>query len=205
MEQNENIENQNAAINDNDTTASAAQQSQANENSGSANEENLSSRRARKKRSERHMEEMNQKVEQMGMKLAEMNDKYMRLYSEYENYRKRTSAEKAGLIINGGKDVIKLMLPILDDMERAISNMADDDAAKEGMQLILKNMLNALQQKGLKPMEAMGVKFDENYHEAITQIPATDPQAKGTVIDVVKKGYFLNDEVIRFAQVVVAN
>lgn len=203
MEQNENIENQNAAIND--TTASAAQQSQANENSGSANEENLSSRRARKKRSERHMEEMNQKVEQMGMKLAEMNDKYMRLYSEYENYRKRTSAEKAGLIINGGKDVIKLMLPILDDMERAISNMADDDAAKEGMQLILKNMLNALQQKGLKPMEAMGVKFDENYHEAITQIPATDPQAKGTVIDVVKKGYFLNDEVIRFAQVVVAN
>lgn len=205
MEQNENIENQNAAINDNDTTASAAQQSQANENSGSANEGNLSSRRARKKRSERHMEEMNQKVEQMGMKLAEMNDKYMRLYSEYENYRKRTSAEKAGLIINGGKDVIKLMLPILDDMERAISNMADDDAAKEGMQLILKNMLNALQQKGLKPMEAMGVKFDENYHEAITQIPATDPQAKGTVIDVVKKGYFLNDEVIRFAQVVVAN
>ncbi|MBP5326897.1 MAG: nucleotide exchange factor GrpE [Bacteroidales bacterium] len=205
MEQNENIENQNAAINDNDTIASAAQQSQANENSGSANEENLSSRRARKKRSERHMEEMNQKVEQMGMKLAEMNDKYMRLYSEYENYRKRTSAEKAGLIINGGKDVIKLMLPILDDMERAISNMADDDAAKEGMQLILKNMLNALQQKGLKPMEAMGVKFDENYHEAITQIPATDPQVKGTVIDVVKKGYFLNDEVIRFAQVVVAS
>ena len=148
---------------------------------------------------------MTAKVEEMGMKLAEMNDKYMRIYSEYENYRKRTSAEKAGLILNGGKDVIKLMLPIVDDMERAIANMAEGDTAKEGMQLILKNMLNALQQKGLKPMEAMGAKFDESYHEAITQIPSPTPEAKGTVIDVVKKGYFLNDEVLRFAQVVVAN
>ena len=128
------------------------------------------SRKARKKRAERQMDEMATKVEEMGHKLAEMNDKYMRVYSEYENYRKRTSMEKAGLILNGGKDVI-----------------------------------NALQQKGLKPMEAMGVKFDENYHEAITQIPAPTPEAKGTVIDVVKKGYFLNDEVLRFAQVVVAN
>lgn len=163
------------------------------------------SRRARKKRAERQADELNSKIEEMGMKLAEMNDKYMRIYSEYENYRKRTNAEKAGLILNGGKDVIKLMLPIVDDMERALSNMADGDAAKEGMQLILKNMLNALQQKGLKAMEAMGAKFDENYHEAITQIPAPSPEAKGTVIDVVKKGYFLNDEVLRFAQVVVAN
>ena len=172
------------------------------------------SRKARKKRAERQMDEMATKVEEMGhklaemndkYKLAEMNDKYMRIYSEYENYRKRTSMEKAGLILNGGKDVIKLMLPVIDDMERALANMQDSDAAKEGMQLILKNMLNALQQKGLKPMEAMGVKFDENFHEAITQIPAPTPEAKGTVIDVVKKGYFLNDEVLRFAQVVVAN
>lgn len=163
------------------------------------------SRRGRKKRVERHNEELNAKVEEMGHKLAEMNDKYMRIYSEYENYRKRTSAEKASLILNGGKDVIKLMLPIIDDMERALENMAEGDAAKEGMQLILKNMMNALQQKGLKPMEAKGLKFDENFHEAITQIPAPTPEAKGTVIDVVKKGYFLNDEVLRFAQVVVAN
>lgn len=163
------------------------------------------SRRGRKKRVERHNEELNAKVEEMGHKLAEMNDKYMRIYSEYENFRKRTSAEKASLILNGGKDVIKLMLPIIDDMERALENMAEGDAAKEGMQLILKNMMNALQQKGLKPMDAKGLKFDENFHEAITQIPAPTPEAKGTVIDVVKKGYFLNDEVLRFAQVVVAN
>lgn len=163
------------------------------------------SRRGRKKRVERHNEELNAKVEEMGHKLAEMNDKYMRIYSEYENYRKRTSAEKASLILNGGKDVIKLMLPVIDDMERALENMAEGDAAKEGMQLILKNMMNALQQKGLKPMDAKGLKFDENFHEAITQIPTPTPEAKGTVIDVVKKGYFLNDEVLRFAQVVVAN
>lgn len=163
------------------------------------------SRRFRKKRAERQVDELTAKVEDMGRKMAEINDKYMRIYSEYENYRKRTSAEKAGLILNGGKDVIKLMLPIVDDMERAVANMGDGDAAKEGMQLILKNMLNALQQKGLKPMEAMGAKFDENFHEAITQIPAPSPEAKGTVVDVVKKGYFLNDEVLRFAQVVVAN
>ena len=162
-------------------------------------------RKSRRKRVERQMDELNAKVEDMGMKLAEMKDKYMRIYSEYENYRKRTSAEKAGLILNGGKDVIKLMLPIIDDMERAIANMSDTDSSREGLELILKNMLNSLQQKGLKPMEAMGAKFDENFHEAITQMPSPDPEAKGTVIDVVKKGYFLNDEVLRFAQVVVAN
>ena len=163
------------------------------------------SRRAKKKKAERQVDEMTAKVEEMGKKLAEMNDKYMRIYSEYENYRKRTNAEKASLILNGGKDVIKLMLPVVDDMERAIANMGETDAAREGMQLILKNMLNALQQKGLKPMEAKGAQFDENFHEAITQIPSPTPEAKGTVIDVVKKGYFLNDEVLRFAQVVVAN
>ena len=96
------------------------------------------------------------------------------------------------------------MLPIIDDMERALANMAEDDTSREGMQLILKNMVNALQQKGLNPMEAKGAKFDENFHEAITQIPAPTPEAKGTVFDVVKKGYFLNDEVLRFAPVVVA-
>ncbi len=163
-----------------------------------------SGRRARKKRMERHIDELNEKVEQMGLKLSEMNDKYMRVYSEYENYRKRTSAEKASLILNGGKDIIKLMLPVIDDMERALANLAEGDAAREGMELIYKNMVNALQQKGLKPMEAKGVKFDENFHEAITQIPAPTPEAKGTVLDVVKKGYFLNDDVLRFAQVVVA-
>ena len=163
------------------------------------------SRKERKKKNEKKCDELTARLEDVTSRLADMNDKYLRIYSEYENYRKRTSAEKADLILNGGKDVIKSMLPVIDDMERALDNMSDDDPAKEGMLLIYKNMVKTLQQKGLKPMEAKGEQFDENFHEAITQIPAPSPEAKGSVIDVVKKGYFLNDTVLRYAQVVVAN
>ena len=192
-------ETETATVNEADKTADEAEGNKAErqkENGG---------HRLRRKPSEHKIDELTTKVEEMGNKLSEVNDKYLRLYSEFENFRKRTNKEKADLILNGGKDVIKLMLPVIDDMERALANMADNDTAKEGMQLILKNLMTALQQKGLKPMEAMGVKFDDKFHEAITQIPAQTPEAKGTVIDVVKKGYFLNEEVIRFAQVVVAN
>ncbi len=156
-----------------------------------------------KKRHERHSEH-DHKVQEMGEKLAEMNDKYVRLYSEYENYRKRTNTEKAELIVNGSKDMIKAILPVVDDMERALTAMSDDEGAKEGVQLIYNKMMNILSQKGLKPMEAKGVKFDENLHEAVTQFPATDEGQKGTVVDVVEKGYFLNDKVLRYAKVVVA-
>ncbi|MCR4828121.1 MAG: nucleotide exchange factor GrpE [Bacteroidales bacterium] len=166
--------------------------------------ESKSTKKDKKKRHDHEVEELTLKVEELGAKLQEMNDKYQRVYAEYENYRKRTSAEKAELILNGGKDVIKSMLAVLDDMERALDNLADDDAAKEGMMLVYKNMLKPLEQRGLKAMDAKGAKFDENYHEAITQIPAPTPEVKGTVIDVVKKGYFLHDDVLRFAQVVVA-
>lgn len=161
-------------------------------------------RHGRHRRHEQQLAELQAKVDETNIQLAEMKDKFMRVYSEYENYRKRTTAEKAELILNGGKDVIKAMLPVIDDMERALANLPDDNEAKEGMQLVYKNMMNALQQKGLKPMEAMGAKFDENFHEAITQVPAPTPEAKGTVLDVVKKGYFLHEEVLRYAQVVVA-
>ncbi len=156
-----------------------------------------------KKRHDRHSEH-DHKVQEMGEKLAEMNDKYVRLYSEYENYRKRTNTEKADLIVNGSKDMIKAILPVVDDMERALTAMSDDEGAKEGVQLIYNKMMNILSQKGLKPMEAKGVKFDENLHEAVTQFPATDESQKGTVVDVVEKGYFLNDKVLRYAKVVVA-
>lgn len=144
------------------------------------------------------------KVQELGEKLAEMNDKYLRLYSEYENYRKRTTGEKADLILSGGKDVIKSILTVIDDMERALQTMADGDQHKEGVQLIYNKLISILQQKGLKPIEAKGAKFDENLHEAVTQFPAADETQKGTVIDVVEKGYYLNDKVLRYAKVVVA-
>lgn len=160
-------------------------------------------RRERKKRHERH-DDSEEKLQQLGDKLAEMNDKYVRLYSEYENYRKRTNGEKADLILNGSKDMIKAILPVVDDMERALQSMDDGENAKEGVQLIYNKLMNILSQKGVKPMEAKGQKFDENVHEAVTQFPAADESEKGVVVDVVEKGYFLNDKVLRYAKVVVA-
>jgi molecular chaperone GrpE len=139
------------------------------------------------------------KVQEMGEKLAELNDKYLRLYSEYENYRKRTNQEKADLLINGSREMMKAILPVIDDFERALAATAD-----EGVQLIYNKMLKILEQKGLKAMNVKGEKFDENLHEAITRIPAAEESQKGLVVDVVEKGYYLNDKVLRYAKVVVA-
>lgn len=139
------------------------------------------------------------KVQELGEKLAELNDKYLRLYSEYENYRKRTNLEKADLLINGSREMMKAILPIIDDFERALAATED-----EGIQLIYSKMLKILEQKGLKAMEVKGEKFDENLHEAITRIPAAEEAQKGLVVDVVEKGYYLNDKVLRYAKVVVA-
>ncbi|MBP3762904.1 MAG: nucleotide exchange factor GrpE [Bacteroidales bacterium] len=140
------------------------------------------------------------KLQEMGEKLAEMNDKYLRLYSEYENYRKRTSQEKADLLLNGSRDMMKAILPVIDDFERALSALGDE----EGVLLIYNKMMKILDQKGLKAMEVKGEKFDENLHEAVTQVPAPAEDQKGLVIDVVEKGYYLNGKVLRYAKVVVA-
>ena len=139
------------------------------------------------------------KVQEMGEKLAELNDKYLRLYSEYENYRKRTAVEKADLLLNGSREMMKAILPVIDDFERALAATQD-----EGVLLIYNKMMKILEQKGLKTMEVKGEKFDENLHEAITRIPAADEAQKGMVVDVVEKGYYLNDKVLRYAKVVVA-
>ena len=139
------------------------------------------------------------KVQEMGEKLAELNDKYLRLYSEYENYRKRTNQEKADLLLNGSREMMKAILPVIDDFERALAATED-----EGVKLIYNKMMKILEQKGLKTMEVKGEKFDENLHEAITRIPAPEESQKGLVMEVVEKGYYLNDKVLRYAKVVVA-
>ena len=139
------------------------------------------------------------KVQEMGEKLAELNDKYLRLYSEYENYRKRTNQEKADLLINGSREMMKAILPVIGDFERALAATEDD-----GVQLIYNKMLKILEQKGLKAPRLDVSKFDENLHEAITRIPAAEESQKGLVVDVVEKGYYLNDKVLRYAKVVVA-
>ena len=139
-------------------------------------------------------------VQELGEKLAALNDKYLRLYSEYENYRKRTNLEKADLLLNGSREMMKAILPVVDDFERALAATGDD----EGVRLIYSKLMKILEQKGLKAMESQGVKFDESMHEAVTRIPAPTPEQKGLVVDVVEKGYYLNDKVLRYAKVVVA-
>lgn len=188
------------------TQATAANQEPSAQKADSSEKpetEQRQSRRERRKHREHH-DDNEQKVQELGQKLIEANDKYVRIYSEYENYRKRTTMEKADLILNGAKDTIKAILPVVDDFERALAHIADDDASKEGVQLIYNKMMKVLEQRGLKPMEAKGQKFDENLHEAVTQFPAADESQKGMVVDVVEKGYYLNDKVLRYAKVVVA-
>ncbi len=143
--------------------------------------------------------------EELQMKLADLNDKYLRLYSDFENFRKRTIKEKGDLISNASEGVVKDMLAIMDDFERAIDNNQnsdDADAIKEGFQLIYNKFNSILMSKGLKAMNSKGEVFDIDHHEAITNVPA-DKKMKGKVVDVVEKGYFLNDKVIRYAKVVV--
>ena len=135
-----------------------------------------------------------------------LNDKYLRLYSEFENFRKRTAKERVDLIMNGGEDIFKLLLPVIDDFERARANMetaTDVPSVKEGVDLIYNKLIKELGAKGLKPMETKGEVFDSEIHDAITQIPAPSDDMKGKVVDEVEKGYYLNDKVIRFAKVVV--
>ncbi len=137
--------------------------------------------------------------------VAELKDKYLRLYSEFDNFRKRTSKEKIDLSKTANEDVIKAILPTLDDFERALKSLGDDDSikpAKDGMAIIYNKLFKTLEGKGLKAMNATGEVFDVELHEAITQIPAPSEDLKGKIIDEVEKGYFLNEKVIRFAKVV---
>ncbi len=138
--------------------------------------------------------------------LALANDKFLRLYAEFDNYKRRTSKERIDLLQTAGKDVIVSLLPVLDDFERAsraIENAKDVAAVKEGVNLVYSKLKNLLAQKGLKEMISKGQPFDADIHEAVTNIPAPDEAMKGKIVDVLEEGYLLNDKVIRFAKVVV--
>ncbi len=146
--------------------------------------------------------------EKLRADLSEANDKYLRLYAEFDNYKRRTTKERIDLLQTAGKDVLQSLLPVLDDFERALKSMesaSDVASVKEGINLVHSKLKNILIQKGLKEMESIGSAFDADLHEAITNIPAPSDEMKGKVIDEVEKGYFLNDKVIRFAKVVVGN
>jgi molecular chaperone GrpE len=145
-------------------------------------------------------------VEALDQKYNELNDKYLRLYSDFDNFRKRTIKEKGDLISSASGGLMKDLLGVLDDFERAIQsneNSEDPESLKEGFELIHNKFKNILTQKGLKPMDSKGDHFDIDLHEAITNIPAQNKGDKGKVMDVIEKGYYLNDKVLRYAKVVV--
>ncbi|MCX6208605.1 MAG: nucleotide exchange factor GrpE [Bacteroidetes bacterium] len=147
-------------------------------------------------------------VEKLQAELAEQKDKFIRLMAEFENYKRRTSKERIELIQTAGKDVIISMLDVLDDVDRAEKQLqSTDDIAiqKEGIQLVFNKIRSNLSSKGLKAMESINTDFDVEKHEAITEIPAPTEDLKGKVLDEVTKGYYLNEKIIRFAKVVVAN
>ncbi|MEO6850459.1 MAG: nucleotide exchange factor GrpE [Mucilaginibacter sp.] len=134
------------------------------------------------------------------------NDRYLRLYAEFDNFRRRTAKEREDARKSEGKDVIVALLPVLDDFDRAMRSMensTDVVAVKEGVTLIQNKLKNTLLQKGLKEMESIGTPFDPELHEAITNIPAPSDDLKGKVVDEMEKGYYLNDKVARFAKVIV--
>ncbi|MBC8464339.1 MAG: nucleotide exchange factor GrpE [Bacteroidetes bacterium] len=142
-------------------------------------------------------------------KLAEVNDKHLRLFAEFENFKRRTAKERIELYKTAGEGVLSSLLPILDDFERAMKAKTDageELKEEEGVLLIYNKMKSTLEQKGLKSMDnSVGQPLNTDFHEAITNIPAPSDDMKGKIIDVIEKGYFLNDKVIRYAKVVVAN
>ena len=138
--------------------------------------------------------------------LSELHDKYLRLAAEYDNYRKRTLREKMDLIQNAGESLLMDILPVVDDFERGIevaSNAEDMDAVRTGMDLIYNKLKDFLANHGLKEIKAMNEPFDTDWHEAVTNIPAPSDDMKGKVIDVIQKGYTLNNKVMRYSKVVI--
>jgi molecular chaperone GrpE len=184
------------------------EQSHPNENENPATQEEMVDVGSSDNSAELNPEAVQDKVEHKNdyeSKIAELNDRYLRLYSEFDNYRKRTQKEKAELSKWASEDLMKAILPVLDDFERGMKSMenpTDIKALKEGVALIFSKFKKILEQKGLTALESAGLAFDPDLHEAITQVPGPEDM-RGKVIDEVEKGYLLGGKVIRYSKVVV--
>ncbi len=147
-------------------------------------------------------------TEELANKLIDMNDKYLRLTAEFDNYRKRTLKEKMDLTKSGGENVLIKILPVVDNLERAIQSIratSDIEAVKQGIELIYNNFSDFLKQNGVQEIECLNLDFNSDVQEALTKIPAPNPELKGKVVDVIERGYYLHDKVIRYAKVVVGD
>lgn len=177
------------------------------ENCNCQNEENCeNNNECECENKEAEADNLSAELDELKAKNAELNDQYLRLLADYDNYRKRTLREKSELIKNGGEAALTSLLPVIDDFERAIANIdnaKDMEAVKEGVELIYGKFLSYLNQNHVTMIETEEMPFDTDLHDAITTIPAPSEELKGKVVDCVQKGYKLNDKVIRFAKVVV--
>ena len=143
-------------------------------------------------------------LEKANKEIAELKDKYLRTLAEFDNYKKRTLKEKAGLILNGGEKTVKAVLPVLDDFERALKDKSDDPKAiKDGVTMIFNKFVKTLESLGVKKIDTTDKDFDTDFHEAVAMVPGMGDDKKGKVIDCVQTGYTLNDKVIRHAKVAV--
>ena len=145
-------------------------------------------------------------VEELQGKLAEANDRYLRLAAEFDNYRRRSAKERMDLISLANENLVKELLPIIDDFERALAAMKDSDdaaSAKEGTELIYNKMVAFLKKNGVSEIDALGKEFDTDFHEAVAQFPVEEKKKKNKVIDVTQKGYTMGEKVIRYAKVVI--
>ena len=154
---------------------------------------------------EKQLEEARKKAEDMESRCKDAKDDYLRLMAEFETFRRRTAEDRLNLVGSASADTIKGLLPVLDDIERAMAMLAEssDEAAKQGTDLIYNKLMAYLKTKGLSIIEAKGEKFDVDFHEAVAQFPVQDEAQKGMVIDVTQTGYLLNGKVLRYAKVVV--
>lgn len=145
-------------------------------------------------------------AENLKKELDEQKDKYIRLFAEFDNFKRRTARERIELMQTAGREIMTALLDVLDDFERTQKVLADStdlEAVKQGVDLVYQKLRNTLEQKGLKPMASLNTDFDADLHEAITEIPAPTEELKGKVIDELQKGYKLGDKIIRYAKVVV--
>lgn len=153
------------------------------------------------------MEELKASTEKLQAEKAELQDKFLRLYSEFDNYRKRTQKEKLDIIKTASENMIIGLLPIIDDMERAIAfnekNQTDDVSIKEGLTLILQKLKTMLKQKGLAEIKTENENFNTDFHEAISTVPVEKEEDKGKILEEIQKGYTLNDKVIRYSKVII--
>ena len=207
MEENKNIENQDDEIRKEDIVMEESAAEIQEEPKVEEPAEGKFKRHKGRHRDDKALEETKNQLEEQKVQYAELNDKFLRLFSEFDNYKKRTAKEKVEMLGTASEGVIKDILPVFDDFERALQNMEKNgnEADIQGVTLIFNKLKSILKAKGLEEIEAMDAEFNTDEHEALTLIPAPDESKKNKVLDVIQKGYKLNGKVIRYARVVVGS